>query len=103
MAIFKKSKKLLIIGLDGVSHEMLAGNGQPSLLPSLKEFFAAQTVKMSVSIPEISAVSWSSFMTGTQAGNHGIFGFVDLTPGTYQYRFPNFSDLKVPTFLTNWD
>jgi len=100
--IFKrKDKKLLIIGLDGVSHEMLAGAGagKPSLLPNLKNFFEAQTVKMSVSIPEISAVSWSSFMTGTQAGNHGIFGFVDLTPGTYQYRFPNFNDLKVPTFF----
>ncbi|MFH2108288.1 MAG: alkaline phosphatase family protein [Chrysiogenia bacterium] len=95
----KKGKKLLIIGLDGVSHEMLAGNGQPSLLPSLNEFFAARTVRMSVSIPEISAVSWSSFMTGTQAGNHGIFGFVDLVPGTYQYRFPNFSDLKAATFF----
>lgn len=100
MAIFKKkSKKLLIIGLDGVSHEMITGNGQPPLLPSLNQFFAAQTVKMSVSIPEISSVSWSSFMTGTQAGNHGIFGFVDLMPGTYQYRFPNFSDLKAPTFF----
>jgi predicted AlkP superfamily phosphohydrolase/phosphomutase len=54
---------------------------------------------MSVSIPEISAVSWSSFMTGTQAGNHGIFGFVDLIPGTYQYRFPNFTDLKAPAFF----
>lgn len=54
---------------------------------------------MTVSIPEISSVSWSSFMTGTQAGEHGIYGFVDLTPGTYQYRFPNFSDLKAPTFF----
>jgi predicted AlkP superfamily phosphohydrolase/phosphomutase len=78
---------------------MLAGNGQPSLLPSLNKFFAARTQRMSVSIPEISAVSWSSFMTGTQAGNHGIFGFVDLVPGTYQYRFPNFSDPKAPTFF----
>ncbi|HUU06233.1 MAG TPA: alkaline phosphatase family protein [Patescibacteria group bacterium] len=95
----KKGKKLLIIGLDGVSHEMLTGNGQPSLLPALNKFFATSTVKMSVSIPEISAVSWSSFMTGTQAGNHGIFGFVDLVPGTYQYRFPNFSDLKATTFF----
>ncbi len=67
--------------------------------PSLKKFFAASTVKMTVSIPEISSVSWSSFMTGTQAGDHGIYGFVDLTPGTYQYRFPNFSDLKAPTFF----
>jgi predicted AlkP superfamily phosphohydrolase/phosphomutase len=78
---------------------MLAGNGRPSLLPSLKNFFAGATAKMPVSIPEISAVSWSGFMTGKQSGEHGIFGFVDLIPGTYQYRFPNFKDLKATPFF----
>lgn len=79
---------------------MLGGNGQPSLLPSLNRFcFPAQPLKMSVSLPEISAVSWTSFMTGTQAGEHGIYGFVDLVPGTYQIRFPDFRDLKVPAFF----
>jgi predicted AlkP superfamily phosphohydrolase/phosphomutase len=98
--IKKNSKKLLIIGLDGVAHDMLGGNGRPSLLPSLNRFCApGQPLKMSVSLPEISAVSWSSFMTGTQPGEHGIFGFVDLTPGTYRLRFPDFRDLKVPTFF----
>ncbi len=98
--IDKQGGKLLIIGLDGVSHEMLAGSeGRPSLLPRMKKFFAGATARMSVSIPEISAVSWSSFMTGTQAGEHGIFGFVDLVPGTYQYRFPDFRDLKAEPFF----
>ena len=96
----KSDKKLLIIGLDGVAHDMLGGNGHPSLLPSLNRFCAPlQPLKMSVSLPEISAVSWSSFMTGTQPGEHGIYGFVDLTPGTYQLRFPDFRDLKVLTFF----
>jgi predicted AlkP superfamily phosphohydrolase/phosphomutase len=94
-----KGKKLLIIGLDGVSYEMLAGENQPSLLPKMKKFFSGSTTRMTVSIPEISAVSWSSFMTGTQAGEHGIFGFVDLVPGTYQYRFPDFRDLKARPFF----
>jgi len=100
--IGKKGRKLLIIGLDGVSYEMVAGGaapGQPSLLPRMKEFFAGSLAPMSVSIPEISAVSWSSFMTGTQAGEHGIYGFVDLAPGSYQYRFPDFRDLKVEPFF----
>ena len=92
--------KLLVIGLDGVSHEMLAGGaGRPSLLPGLRDAFAGQARPMTVSIPEISAVSWSSFMTGAQPGAHGIYGFVDLVPGTYQYRFPDFRDLKVPPFF----
>ncbi len=96
----RRGRKLLVIGLDGVSYEMLAGgDGRPSLLPGMKAFFAGETARMSVSIPEISAVSWSSFMTGTQAGEHGIFGFVDLAPGSYQYRFPDFRDLKAEPFF----
>jgi predicted AlkP superfamily phosphohydrolase/phosphomutase len=98
-AIVNKRKKLLVIGLDGVPYEMLAGSGRPSLLPSLNGFFAGRAARMSVSVPEISAVSWSSFMTGTQAGEHGIYGFVDLVPGTYQYRFPDFRDLKATPFF----
>ncbi|MBN2344777.1 MAG: alkaline phosphatase family protein [Candidatus Aminicenantes bacterium] len=100
MAIGRKSVKLLVIGLDGVSYEMLAGGpGRPSLLPRMREFFAGAVTRMSASIPEISAVSWSSFMTGTQPGEHGIFGFVDLAPGSYRYRFPDFRDLKAAPFF----
>jgi predicted AlkP superfamily phosphohydrolase/phosphomutase len=39
-------------------------------------------------------------MTGTQSGEHGIFGFMDLDVGTYKMFFPNFTDLKTPTL---WD
>ena len=39
-------------------------------------------------------------MTGTGPGTHGIFGFIDLKPGTKEIRFPSFRDVKVPTF---WD
>lgn len=56
-------------------------------------------VPMSVTLPEISSVSWSSFMTGTNPGKHGIFGFVDLKKGTYEYIFPGFKDLKALPFF----
>ena len=55
---------------------------------------------MSVCIPEISSISWSSFITGTQSGEHGIFGFIDLEPGTYKMYFPNLTNLKAAAL---WD
>ncbi len=55
---------------------------------------------MKASLPEISAVSWTDFMTGTNSGTHGIFGFTDFKPDSYELRFPNFLDVKAPTF---WD
>jgi predicted AlkP superfamily phosphohydrolase/phosphomutase len=56
--------------------------------------------KMKAGLPEISAVSWTDFMTGTNSGTHGIFGFTDFKPKSYEVRFPNFSDVKAPTI---WD
>ncbi len=56
--------------------------------------------KMKASLPEISAVSWTDFMTGSNSGTHGIFGFTDLKPDTYDLLFPNFLDLQTKTF---WD
>ena len=70
-------KKLLIIGIDGVPVEMIDRFTGDGTMPVMKSLLSrGKLVRMSVSIPEISSVSWSSFMTGTDAGNHGIFGFV---------------------------
>lgn len=100
MGFLKKKKKLLIIGLDGVPYEMIRRFTDNSLMPNLKKILASgNMVNMAVSLPEISSVSWSSFMTGTDPGNHGIFGFTDLVKGKYDYYFPSFSDLKRPAFF----
>jgi predicted AlkP superfamily phosphohydrolase/phosphomutase len=39
-------------------------------------------------------------MTGKNPGEHGIFGFTDRRPGTYELYFPNYSNLKTEPF---WD
>jgi predicted AlkP superfamily phosphohydrolase/phosphomutase len=39
-------------------------------------------------------------MTGANPGTHGIFGFTDLKPGSYDMTFPSFPDLKTDTL---WD
>ena len=100
MRFFQKKKKLIILGLDGVPFEMIKRFTTNGIMNNLGELFMEGRVrKMQVSIPEISSVSWSSFMTGKDPGEHGIFGFVDLIPGTYKYYFPNFRDLKAETFF----
>jgi predicted AlkP superfamily phosphohydrolase/phosphomutase len=103
MTIFQKKKKnrACVVGLDGVPYSLvveLTGRGvMPSLAGLLK---SGHLCKMKASLPEISAVSWTDFMTGTDSGRHGIFGFTDLKPGSYGLRFPNFLDVKTPTL---WD
>lgn len=45
-------------------------------------------------MPEISSTSWASFLTGADPGRHGIYGFVDLEPGSYRIHFPDLRQLR---------
>jgi len=100
MGLFgRKKKRTLVIGLDGVPYPMLKGFAEDGTMPNMARLIGAGHLsQMTVTLPEISAVSWPSFMTGTNPGTHGIFGFVDPKPMSYDIRFPNFKDLKAPTF-----
>ncbi|MHC4621620.1 MAG: alkaline phosphatase family protein, partial [Planctomycetota bacterium] len=94
-----KPERLVIIGLDGVPFRLLKDLGQRGIMPNTGELISAGTFKkMYSSVPEVSSVAWSSIITGENSGRHGIFGFTDLRPGSYEMTFPNFSNLKSPAF-----
>jgi predicted AlkP superfamily phosphohydrolase/phosphomutase len=95
------SQRACVVGLDGVPHSMLTRFMADGVMPRLGEIAARGVVApMTVSLPEISSVSWSTFMTGRNPGEHGIFGFTDLHEGTYKTSFPSFRDVKTETI---WD
>jgi predicted AlkP superfamily phosphohydrolase/phosphomutase len=100
---FKKKERAraVVLGLDGVPYSLLENLRNRDRIPNMASIFEnGYFGQMSVCIPEISSVSWSSFMTGSQSGDHGIYGFMDLEPGTYKMYFPNFTHLQAPTL---WD
>ncbi len=95
----RKEKRIVIIGLDGVPYRLLKGLAEKSVMPNTGSIIKEGIFrKLQSSIPEVSSVAWSSVITGANPGEHGIFGFMDLAPGTYRLRFPNFNDLKKPPF-----
>ncbi len=101
-SLFKKKsrRKAVIIGLDGTPYSLLKDLIDQGKLPNMAQIFSQGYFgSTTVCLPEISSVSWSSFMTGTNSGTHGIYGFMDFKPGTYELYFPNFSDLKAPTLF----
>jgi predicted AlkP superfamily phosphohydrolase/phosphomutase len=103
MGLFKRKKKprVCVIGLDGVPYSMIKDLAQRGVMPHMNKLIQSGFLhKMKASLPEISSVSWTNFMTGTNPGTHGIFGFTDLKENTYDLRFPNFLDAKTETF---WD
>jgi predicted AlkP superfamily phosphohydrolase/phosphomutase len=103
MSIFNKKKenRVCVIGLDGVPFGLLLDMARKGIMSAAGRIIdSGHLHRMKASLPEISAVSWTDFMTGTNPGTHGIFGFTDLKPGSYELRFPNFLDVKAPTI---WD
>lgn len=101
MADHSKQRRMCVVGLDGVPIGLLEHLAQGSVMPRAARVLQSGKLKrLRVPLPPVSSVSWSSFMTGANPGEHGIFGFTDVAQDSYRLRFPGFRDLAVPTF---WD
>jgi predicted AlkP superfamily phosphohydrolase/phosphomutase len=97
----KPRDRVVVIGLDGVPRGLLQELAEAGVMPRTAELIKAMHLhRMKASLPEISAVSWTDFMTGVNSGSHGVFGFTDFKTNSYGIRFPNFQDVRVPTL---WD
>lgn len=77
------TQKLLVIGLDGASFNVLDSLIEKGYLKTLSNLMAnGARAPLETTFPPITAVAWSSFMTGKNPGKHGIFEFVRLDHGT---------------------
>jgi predicted AlkP superfamily phosphohydrolase/phosphomutase len=95
---FKKKKKFMVIGIDGVPYELIKDFAQKGIMPHIKGLIERYGLKKTrAPLPEISSVSWTSFMTGMNPGGHGIYGFMEIDRSNYSYTFPFFPSLPVKT------
>ena len=77
--------KVLVIGLDGVTFDLLGPWIDAGELPNLQRLMQQGTWgKLRSTLPPISSSSWSSFATGVNPGKHGLVDFV--FPGTDSYK-----------------
>lgn len=89
----------IILGLDGVPHRLIRDLVDWGVMENFKELEQMGVLRpMRSSIPPVSAVSWSSMMTGENPGIHGVYGFTDFLPNTYVISYHSSRWLKVPPF-----
>lgn len=94
-----KRRKAVIIGLDGVPYTLLREYIERGMMPNLSGMCAEGSLyRMRSTLPEVSSVAWSSFMTGKNPAEHGIFGFMEIDRETYEYTFPNFNSIREKPF-----
>jgi predicted AlkP superfamily phosphohydrolase/phosphomutase len=75
--------RVIVLGLDGMDHELTTRLMAEGRLPGLRRL--AETGGFSAlgtSTPPLSPVAWSNFITGHDAGVHGIFDFIHRDPET---------------------
>ena len=99
MRLFRSSKsspRLFILGLDGSPLPLLQRLMAAGDLPNLARVFeTGSSVEMNSSLPDVSAVAWTSVNTGMNPAKHGIYGFVDRKPGTNTLEVMTSSHVRV--------
>lgn len=76
-------KRVIVLGFDGMDWELvqkLMAEGRMPNFQRLAREGMAQSLR--TSMPPLSPVAWSNFITGMDSGGHGIFDFVHRDPQT---------------------
>ncbi len=80
-------RRVLVIGLDGATLDLIKPWAQAGHLPTLAELMARGSYGRLRSVyPVLSSAAWASFMTGMNPGKHGMYDFVRRHPGSYHLQ-----------------
>ena len=77
------TKKVLILGFDGLDPNILQQLAQAGKLPHFQSLMEQGDFRpLGTSVPPLSPVAWANFITGMNPGGHGIFDFIHRDPKT---------------------
>jgi predicted AlkP superfamily phosphohydrolase/phosphomutase len=94
--------KVLVIGLDGVTWDLLGPWIEAGELPHLQRLMREGSWgQLRTTLPPISASSWSSFATGVNPGKHGLVDFVFPGSDSYKVTMVNATTRRTRA-LWNW-
>ncbi len=91
--------KVLIIGLDAATFDLIKPWAAEGKLPTMATLLERGVHGPLISVPNLNSIpAWTSFATGVNPGQHGVYWFYERKPGSYDYRFLNGGDIRVPRF-----
>ena len=92
------SKKMIVLGIDGMDPMITYRLMQQGQLPNMKRLAQRGTfTMMRTTLPPHSPVAWGSFITGSDPGAFGIFDWIHRDPSTY-FPSPSWAE----TFPSEW-
>lgn len=79
-------RKIVVLGIDGATFGIIKPLAMQGRLPNIARLMEDGTHGvLNSSMPPLSPVAWTSFMTGTLPKKHRIFDFSGKVPGTYRF------------------
>ncbi|MGC8764053.1 MAG: alkaline phosphatase family protein [Acidobacteriota bacterium] len=90
-------RKLLILGLDGATWDLIAPWAEAGELPFFRRLLEAGAHGPLRSVtPNLTPPGWTTAFTGVNPGKHGIFDFFTLDPGAEALRVVSSADRRAP-------
>ena len=85
-------RRVCVIGIDGATFDLIKPWTAEGKLPNFKRMFEQGSYGDLRSVPSCrSAAAWTSFITGTNPGKHGIYEFYEYIPRLNEVKFINSS------------
>ena len=79
--------KVLIIGMDGATFDLIKPWAAEGKLPNLRGLLGqASHGPLASTVPPMTFPSWATFMTGKNPGKHGIFDFTERISGSFDLQ-----------------
>lgn len=91
-------RRVVVIGLDGATLDILQPWMQAGHLPVLKQLIdQGASGRLRSTIHPITACAWNSFMTGVNPGRHGVFDFTRRRLGSYDLELMSGHSRHMPS------
>ena len=81
-------RRVVVLGLDGLDPKIVQALMDEGRAPNFRKLAAMGSFRrLGTTMPALSPVAWSTFITGTDPGSHTIADFIMRDPVTYQPYF----------------
>lgn len=89
-----KNPKFMVLSIDGIPVWLIKQLMDEGVMPNMARLVEQVGYRQMRSVhPTVSCVAWASFATGKNPGKHGIFGFIDRQPDSFDLMLPNGSNM----------
>ena len=79
----QNSRRVIVLGIDGMDPRMLSQFIDEGHLPNFQHLATTgDFAPLETTMPPLSPVAWSTFITGLDPGGHGIYDFLHRDPAT---------------------